>query len=48
MTHIQFKDDSNQRKSEALSHFLYNKAQPTPKCNLCFRYTKEVVQAPKI
>ena len=47
MTHIQFKDVSNQRNSEAWSHFLYNKAQPTQKGNLFFVIQKEVVQAPK-
>ena len=45
--HIQFKDVSNQRKSEAQSHFLYNKAEPTPKCNLCSVMQKELVQAPR-
>jgi len=46
--HIQFKDVSNQRKSEAWSRFLYNKAQPTPKCNLCAIIQKEVAQAPTV
>ena len=44
---MQFKDISNQRKSEAWSHSLYNNAQPTPECNLCSVIQKEVVQAPK-
>jgi len=38
--HIQFKDVSNQRKSEAQSHFLYNKAEPTPKCNCTPMYKR--------
>jgi len=47
ITHMQFRDVRNQRKSEAWSHFLYNNAQPTPKCNLCSVIQNEVVQAPK-
>jgi len=46
--HIQFKDVSNQRKSEAKSHFLYNKAQPTPKYNLYSVIQRKVVQAPEV
>ena len=48
--HRKFKDVSNQTKSEAQNHFLYNKAQPTSKCNLgsvIQVIQKEVVQAPK-
>jgi len=45
--HIQFKNVSNQRKSEAQSHFLYNKAQQAPLCNL-FSVIQELVQALKV
>jgi len=32
---IQFEEVSNQRNPETYSHFSYNEAQQTPKCNLC-------------
>ena len=46
--HIQFQDISNERKSEAWSHFLHNKAQQTPKYNLYSIIQKEGFQALKI
>jgi len=35
MAKSRFEDVSDRRKSEVWSHFLYNKAQETAKCNLC-------------
>jgi len=35
MADIQFQDIDNQRNSDVWSHFLYNNAQQTLKCNLC-------------
>jgi len=46
--HILLKAISNQRKLEASSHFLYNKAQQIPKCYMCSVVPKEVLQAPTV
>jgi len=35
MADIQFQNVSKERKSEVRNHFLHNKAQKTPTCNLC-------------
>jgi len=35
MADNRFEDVCDRRKSEVWSHFLYNRAQETAKCNLC-------------
>jgi len=45
---IQFKEVSNKKNPDTYSHFSYNKAQQTPKCNLCSVIQKEVTQALKV
>jgi len=36
MADIQFKDVTNHRQLEVWGHVSFNKAQRTPKCNMCF------------